>query len=53
MHFLQMLPADVGIYLRCHNVRVPEKDLDAAEIRPAFQKMCGEAVAEGVGVDGG
>ena len=47
----QMLSRDVSIYLRRNDIGVPQKYLNAAKIRAPFQKVGGEAVTEGVGVD--
>jgi len=47
----QMFSRYMRIYLRRNDIGVPQEDLNAAKIRAPFQKVGGEAVAEGVGVD--
>ncbi len=45
------LSVDMGIDLRRGYAFVPEHELNGLEVGPAFEQMCGEAVAEGVRAD--
>src|ERR1700693_2234319 len=45
----QPRPRDLGIDLCCRDVRVAEHHLEGAQIRPMFEQMRGEAVAEAMG----
>ena len=46
VHLFQMLPADMGVDLGCGNVRMPEHDLNASQVRAAFQKMAGKRMTQ-------
>src|ERR1700736_6789276 len=42
-------PHHVGVNLRGRNISVAQHHLNAAQIRPAFQQMCGKTVTQYVG----
>ena len=48
VNILQLLLDQLGVNLRGADVRVAQHFLDGAEIRPVFQKMRRERVAQGV-----
>jgi hypothetical protein len=43
------LLADMGVNLGSRQAAMPQQLLDAAEVGPAIQKVCGEAVTKRVG----
>ena len=46
MDGFQPLLIDMGIYLRCRNIRVPEHFLDDAQVGAVSEQMRGETVPE-------
>src|SRR4029078_698315 len=52
MYRTQILPVDMRIDLRRRYVRMAEHFLNGAKVGAAFEEMCGEGVAEGVGGNG-
>ena len=46
---LESVLVDVGVDLGRGDVRVAEHLLNSAQIRPAFEKVSGERVSEGMG----
>ena len=39
---------DVGIYLRRGDIRMPQHELHAAQIRPGFQQVAGKGMPQNV-----
>src|SRR5689334_23284242 len=50
-HLSQMVPRDMGVDLGGGDIGMPQKRLDAAQIRAAFHQMGGEGMAQDMGRD--
>ena len=48
-HCLQAPRLDMGVYLGCRNICVPQHLLNCPEVGPAFQQITGKGVAQHVG----
>ncbi len=49
MDLFEALAGDVSVYLRSGKVRVPEHDLDTAQVSPILQEVSGKRVSQRVG----